>query len=512
MQRALKTFAFSSIAALVLVFGIGSADAQTYSGRATAVRGNVAGVPIPTVVGVNDTGDLPSGGGDINLASVAVNVLGITADLDTVRTSGFGNFSESQASLANLDVNLTGVSSALRVRATEVSSSTQCTCPAATCTGSSTVTGLIVGFGGNETTVTVTGAPNQTFFRVQGTVRLDITINEQISGPGSLTVNALHITLTNTVTGVITSDIVVSSSHSDIVCAAPVPNTKFSGRATGVQLRVGPVVTAIVADTGPLPSNGGMISVAVASSSTGSPPFLTTGAVTSNTFGGFPANVATSTSDSTVNNLSATLSGGVTVNATILQSNTICTCSSGTPTCTGDSTVVGGTVTGPGFSITIVADSPPNTVITLPFGLGSIIVNEQIGGGVGQDEITVNALHISLLPRIGVLRTDLIVASSHSDINCLLAAGPTAAGASISGRVLRANGRPLSRVTVRLLDGQGNVRIAMTSSFGYYRFEDVPVGETYVLIPRHKVYRFDPQTISLFDDLAQVDFIPQGSP
>ncbi len=54
---------------------------------------------------------------------------------------------------------------------------------------------------------------------------------------------------------------------------------------------------------------------------------------------------------------------------------------------------------------------------------------------------------------------------------------PTAASVSISGRVM-AGKQGLSRATVYLTDQKGETRTARTNSFGYFRFEEVEVGET----------------------------------
>lgn len=58
----------------------------------------------------------------------------------------------------------------------------------------------------------------------------------------------------------------------------------------------------------------------------------------------------------------------------------------------------------------------------------------------------------------------------------------TAAGAEISGRVLTAGGMPIARATVTLSGGQFTQPIVSTTgAFGYYRFPDLPVGQTYVV-------------------------------
>jgi uncharacterized delta-60 repeat protein len=85
---------------------------------------------------------------------------------------------------------------------------------------------------------------------------------------------------------------------------------------------------------------------------------------------------------------------------------------------------------------------------------------------------------------------------------------PTAANASISGRVKTSAGRGISRVRMTLTSQSGVMKTAMTNPFGYYRFTDLPVGEFYVLAVAHKKYQFTPnsRTFELFDDLDEVIF------
>jgi len=84
---------------------------------------------------------------------------------------------------------------------------------------------------------------------------------------------------------------------------------------------------------------------------------------------------------------------------------------------------------------------------------------------------------------------------------------PSAAGVSISGRVMTANGSGLRSAIVRVTDQQGETRSAITSSFGYYRFDDVTAGGTYVISVTSKRYQFAPQVISVSDELTDLDFI-----
>jgi hypothetical protein len=83
---------------------------------------------------------------------------------------------------------------------------------------------------------------------------------------------------------------------------------------------------------------------------------------------------------------------------------------------------------------------------------------------------------------------------------------PSAASVSVSGRVLTADGNGLQNAIVSLTDTNGVIRTARTSSFGYYRFEAVEVGETYIFTVSSKRYTFVPQVIFVTEATTNLDF------
>ena len=91
--------------------------------------------------------------------------------------------------------------------------------------------------------------------------------------------------------------------------------------------------------------------------------------------------------------------------------------------------------------------------------------------------------------------------------------GPTAANVSVGGRVLTAGGNGIRNVTVSLTDMQGNTRTALSSSFGYYRFDDVPAGETVIVTAIAKRYTFarPQQILHVLEDANDVDFAADDS-
>ena len=84
---------------------------------------------------------------------------------------------------------------------------------------------------------------------------------------------------------------------------------------------------------------------------------------------------------------------------------------------------------------------------------------------------------------------------------------PSAARVSVGGRVSDTNGRGVSRAIVNMTDATGAVRPGMTNPFGYYRFDNVRAGDSYVFQVSHKSYTFAPQVLSVTDELSDFDFI-----
>lgn len=88
---------------------------------------------------------------------------------------------------------------------------------------------------------------------------------------------------------------------------------------------------------------------------------------------------------------------------------------------------------------------------------------------------------------------------------------PTAATVSVSGRVTNENGIGVSRATVTITDSEGILRSALTSAFGYYRFDDVQVGQNHILQVSSKRYQFQPQVIFVTEDMENINFTASGS-
>jgi len=85
--------------------------------------------------------------------------------------------------------------------------------------------------------------------------------------------------------------------------------------------------------------------------------------------------------------------------------------------------------------------------------------------------------------------------------------GPTAAQVGIGGRLLTAFGQPVSNTRVTITDVNGNSRSTLSSSFGYYHFDEVQAGQTYIVAVKTRRFRFQPMVVSVTDELTELNLI-----
>ena len=79
----------------------------------------------------------------------------------------------------------------------------------------------------------------------------------------------------------------------------------------------------------------------------------------------------------------------------------------------------------------------------------------------------------------------------------------------VSGRVMTADGRGLRNATVRISDQNGFVRVATTSSFGFYQFTDILPGATYTVGVSSRFFRFAPRVMQINGSVFNLDFTGQ---
>ena len=214
-------------AALTVLFVVGllggtspsygaAATATTFSGRATAVKGNVLGIPIGPLA---DTGDVNASGDSLHETVLqypipnVIDPLGgaLSAEVLHAAVVAHGNKSSAEASVASFTLTAGGQSVSAEFLMARASAT--CNGSNASIAGSSEVVGLQAT---GLPPITVTGATNQTIPLPLGG---QIVINEQpvasVSGSnGEITVNALHISIPGV------ADVTVASAHADIACGS----------------------------------------------------------------------------------------------------------------------------------------------------------------------------------------------------------------------------------------------------------------------------------------------------
>ena len=89
--------------------------------------------------------------------------------------------------------------------------------------------------------------------------------------------------------------------------------------------------------------------------------------------------------------------------------------------------------------------------------------------------------------------------------------GVTAADAMVEGRVTTADGRGIRNVQLTITLPDGRVLLTRSSTFGYYRFDGVPAGQSVVLSLRSKLFTFANPVVLLDvgDNLTGINFVAE---
>jgi len=87
--------------------------------------------------------------------------------------------------------------------------------------------------------------------------------------------------------------------------------------------------------------------------------------------------------------------------------------------------------------------------------------------------------------------------------------GVTAAAVTVVGRVVTSSSKGVSRARVSITDSNGATRITSTNFFGYFRFEEVTAGETYIFNVSSKSHSFRPQVVTVNEELTDLNFVAE---
>jgi hypothetical protein len=197
--------------------------ATTFSGRAIVVQATVLNA---APINLGDTGPLPAEGGarDGSLLTVGVSkdetggFLALTAVVGHAATVGQGSSSSADASVAQVSMDVANNV----VEASLLRSQANASCGGegrASASGTSELARLVV----NGQEIAVTGAPNQRIDLPNGRIIINEQSSREDGNEAEITVNALHVTTFVPFSTQVLADVVISSAHADIACAACAP-------------------------------------------------------------------------------------------------------------------------------------------------------------------------------------------------------------------------------------------------------------------------------------------------
>lgn len=81
---------------------------------------------------------------------------------------------------------------------------------------------------------------------------------------------------------------------------------------------------------------------------------------------------------------------------------------------------------------------------------------------------------------------------------------PTAANVTVAGRVVDTEGRGLFNVVLTITNSTGSTLTTRSNPLGYFQFDDVPPGQTYLLNAQSKRYSFESQVLTVQDDITDL--------
>ncbi len=180
-------------------------------------------------------------------------------------------------------------------------------------------------------------------------------------------------------------------------------------------------------------------------------------------------------------------------------------------------------------SVTIGADLPGSNPIAnaLTAGKVGVITAWPVSGGTipaGTREIV--KIRFDVSPTAGSGATPIVftghppVANEVSDASAnelpttftagnVTILGPTAASTSVGGIVLSADGMAINGARLTLTSASGLTRSAISNPFGFFRFDDVAIGETYVVNVRAREYTFAPRLLNVTDEVTNLNLVAE---
>ncbi len=209
MRRRISVFSvialISATLGVVTAAPVAAGTSISYSGRGSAFSGTVAG----TNAGFADTLALPSTGGNQSAALISVGVSSLLG-ADTLHASTIGKHDRTRTEASAARVSITVGNDSIRADFAMSRTMAVSDHGAPVLSGRSEVSNLIV----NDVAVTVTGQVNQIVPLPDGQLIVNERITSSSGATGSITVNALHLTVPGG------TDLLVASSSAGVTAGS----------------------------------------------------------------------------------------------------------------------------------------------------------------------------------------------------------------------------------------------------------------------------------------------------
>ncbi|MEP7074984.1 MAG: carboxypeptidase-like regulatory domain-containing protein [Acidobacteriota bacterium] len=162
----------------------------------------------------------------------------------------------------------------------------------------------------------------------------------------------------------------------------------------------------------------------------------------------------------------------------------------------------------PSNATSITINGTPYTSGTFP--VGGVVVPANAAGNPTQ-AILVDPINGAVTVGIPYFARDNagVESSAAATASAPFSLSPSAAGVSVGGRVLTADGRGAAFARVVLTDQTGRTVYALTNPFGYFRFVDVESGRAYSMSITSKTATYQPRAFTINEDLTEITFSPQ---
>lgn len=160
---------------------------------------------------------------------------------------------------------------------------------------------------------------------------------------------------------------------------------------------------------------------------------------------------------------------------------------------------VNGTDAGPAGAANVKISFSTDGGVTFPHVISASTPND------GSESITIPNVNTAQgrIKIEGVGKIYFDISNANLTVNAI-----TADPVMVSGRATSPSGLALSGLKITLIDAAGTRRVATTSSFGTYSFDNVASGQNYTMTATSKRYRFSPRTISPNGSaLPNMDFV-----